>query len=93
MQKFVRSGQAAQRAVDQVIAAAAPAPAPSSAAADVAADDKTFGPWRRCLGGPKNDCQTWARGDRGCPRHRFDTRPAEGAPGAQRKPKHPRRDR
>lgn len=65
---FVARGRAAQAAVDRAIAAAAPAP--SSVAATVAADDQTFGAWRRCLGGAGADCQAWARGDRGCPRHR-----------------------
>jgi len=89
---FVERGHAAQRAVDQAIAAAATAP--NSTANEVAAAAEAFGAWRRCLGGPKNDCQAWARDDRGCPRHRFDTRPAvQGAPGAQREPNHPRRGR
>jgi hypothetical protein len=107
---FIARGLAAQKAVDQAIASpeisaalerrrlafsptSAPA-APSSAADDVAAAGEAFGAWRRCLGGPKNDCQAWARGDRGCPRHRSDTRPAvQGASGAQRERNHPRRGR
>lgn len=59
-------------------------PAPSSAAADVAADDAAFGPWRRCLGGAALDCQAWARGDRGCPKHQAELPAVQGAPGAQR---------
>jgi hypothetical protein len=57
---FVARGLAAQAAVDRAIAKAA-APAPAS---------PEFPPWQRCGGGPGQDCQAWARGDRGCPRHR-----------------------
>ena len=80
--RFVENGQAAQSAID-ALGAGASSP-PSSAAADVAADDAAFGPWRRCLGGDALDCQAWARGDRGCPKHRSERPAVQGAPGAQR---------
>jgi len=99
MQRFVKSGQAAQRAVDQVLAqhAAAQQPpqlrrryTPEEVREMVAGPgpvlDDDLPPWKRCRAVVLPFCPGWTRGDY-CPQHRgLDTPAGQGAPGGRTTP-------